>query len=70
MDRMMAAVVNMSAAVCTEAVSSCANIAIVLDTALLVSFFVALLSLRLCSLLNLLVLYPAYRLKADIPSFA
>ena len=62
MDRMMAAVIHMFAATSVEAVFSCANIAILLDTVLLVSIFVVLLALRLRGLLalrlrNLLVLH-------------
>ena len=67
MDRMMAIVNHMFAATDVEAVFSCAsvNTAILLDTALLVSLFVALLALRLRGLLALrlrallLVLRPA-----------
>ena len=53
MDRMMAIVNHMFAATDVEAVFSCAsmNTAILLDTALLVSIFVALLALRLRALL-------------------
>ena len=55
MDRMMAAVSHMFAATSVEAVFSCAsmNTAIFLGTAVLVSIFVALLSLRLRGLLAL-----------------
>ena len=55
MDRMMAIVNHMFAATDVEAVFSCAsvNTAILLDTALLVSIFVALLALRLRGLLAL-----------------
>ena len=55
MDRMMAIVNHMFAAANVEAVFSCAsmNTAILLDTALLVSIFVALLALRLRGLLAL-----------------
>ena len=56
MDRMMAKAVNKSAAASAEAVSSCANMGIILDAALLASIFVALLSLRLCTLISLISL--------------
>lgn len=65
MDRMMAAVVNMSAAASAEAVSSCANIAIILDAALLASVFVALISL-----VSLISLRFANRLREGVPVFA
>ena len=78
MRRMMTSVVHMSAAACAEAVSSCANMGMILDAALLVSIFVALLTLRLISLISLLalsllallVLHGKYCLKARLPIFA
>ena len=83
MDRMMAKAVNKSAAASAEAVSSCANMGIILDAALLASIFVALLTLRLCTLISLislnslisllgllLALRIAVRLKARFPIFA
>lgn len=66
MFRMMAATNTMRAAASAEAVFSCANnTALILDAALLASILFAVLGLRLCTLLNLLVL----RMK-DLPIFA
>ena len=69
MDQVMRRADTMNAAAMAEAMFSCANIALLKDTTLLVSSFV-LLNLRLCALLLVLGLRVIPYPKERIPNFA